>query len=141
MSQGAAISGGCNCGAVRYRIEAVPLAVAACHCRQCRRQSGAAYSVNLVLRASSMIVTGVLATWQDTDTESGEPLAREYCARCGSPIRSVPSASPPGLIALKAGTLDDPSPFAPTMHLWTSSKLPWVEVPDDVRQFERGVPV
>jgi hypothetical protein len=133
------LTGGCNCGAVRYRVEGAPLVVAACHCTQCRRQSGAAYSVNLVVRAKTMTVEGDLASWTDTDTESGTPLARQYCASCGSPIRSAPSAAP-GIFALKAGTLDDPAPFAPTLHLWTASKLPWVTIPDGVLQFERGAP-
>lgn len=140
MEDGTCLTGGCNCGAVRYRIDSAPLAVAACHCSQCRRQSGAAYSVNLVVRAKTMTVEGELSSWTDTDTESGSPLSRDYCAQCGSPIRSAPSAAP-GIFALKAGTLDDPAPFAPTIHLWTSSKLPWVAIPDGVQQFERNAPV
>lgn len=140
MEDGTCLTGGCNCGAVRYRVESRPLVVAACHCSQCRRQSGAAYSVNLVVRAKTMTVEGELSSWIDTDTESGAPLSRDYCAQCGSPIRSTPSAAP-GICALKAGTLDDPASFAPAMHLWTASKLPWVTIPDGVQQFERGAPV
>lgn len=140
MAEFRTLSGGCNCRAVRYVISSPPLAVAACHCTQCRRQSGAAYSINLVVRAQSMTVTGEMTTWTETDTESGAPLGRQFCPLCGSPIRSVPSGAP-GIVALKAGTLDDPAPFTPTVHLWTSSKLPWVDVPDGVPQFERGVPV
>lgn len=133
------MSGGCNCGAIRYVIDAPPMAVAACHCTQCRRQSGAAYSVNLIVRASSMTIAGDLATWQDVDTASGAPLAREYCRTCGSPIRSVPSATPK-YVAVKAGTLDDPAPFAPALHIWTRSKLPWVELPAGLPAFAEGAP-
>lgn len=140
MEDTTCLTGGCNCGAVRYRVESRPLVVAACHCSQCRRQSGAAYSVNLVVRAKTMTVEGELSSWIDTDTESGAPLSRDYCAQCGSPVRSAPSAAP-GIFALKAGTLDDPASFAPAMHLWTASKLPWVTIPDGVQQFERGAPV
>ena len=133
------LTGGCNCGAIRYEIGAPPLAVIACHCTQCRRQSGAAYSVNLVVRAATMMVQGTLDAWQDRDTESGAPLAREHCGTCGSPIRSVPSATPK-FLALKAGTLDDPGSFAPTMHIWTSSKLSWVTIPKGMPTFEKGPP-
>lgn len=133
------LHGGCNCGAVRYRISAAPLAVVACHCTQCRRQSGAAYSVNLVVRANTMIVEGVPASWEDRDTGSGAPLAREHCGRCGSPIRSVPSASPK-FVAVKAGTLDDPSAYAPELHIWTRSKLPWVTIPEGLPSFEKDPP-
>lgn len=131
------LDGGCNCGAVRYRIEGAPLAVAACHCTSCRKQSGAAYSVNLIVRAASMTVDGVLGVFNDPDTESGLPIAREFCTRCGSPIRSVPSASPK-VIAVKAGTLDRPEDYAPAMHIWTRSALPWVEIESNVPRFERG---
>lgn len=131
--------GGCNCGAIRYTLRAPPLAVVACHCKQCRRQSGAAYSVNLIVRASTMDVAGDLAVWEDRDTGSGAPLGREHCGRCGSPIRSVPSASPK-FVAVKAGTLDDPGSFAPAMHIWTQSKLPWVTIPEGLPTFEQGPP-
>ena len=137
MPEESATRGRCNCGQVKYALNSPPLAVAACHCTQCRRQSGAAYSINLIVRASSMEVVGELASWQDTDTESGAPLSREHCSTCGSPIRSVPSASPK-LVAVKAGTLDDPAPFAPAMHIWTDSKLPWVTIPDGIPTFPRG---
>ncbi|WP_375383092.1 GFA family protein [uncultured Sphingomonas sp.] len=137
MSDEARLTGGCSCGTVRYTLSAPPLAVAACHCTQCRKQSGAAFSVNLIVRASSLAVQGEIATWQDEDTESGAPLLRDHCGRCGSPIRSVPSASPK-LVALKAGSLDDPAPFVPGMHIWTQSKLPWVTIPDGVPSFARG---
>ena len=137
MPEDRLITGGCNCGSVRYEISAPPLVVAACHCSQCRRQSGAAYSVNLIVRSKAMTVEGKTTAWTDTDTESGSPLAREYCGSCGSPIRSVPSSAP-GIVAVKAGTLDYPAPFAPTVHLWTMSKLPWVSIPEGLTTFEKG---
>ncbi|MES2095644.1 MAG: GFA family protein [Pseudomonadota bacterium] len=137
MDQDQPLRGGCNCGAVRYEIAGEPLMVAACHCTSCRKQSGAAFSVNLVVRASTMTVTGPLDAYHDPDTESGTPIAREFCPSCGSPIRSVPGASPK-LIAVKAGTLDQPGDFAPAMHIWTRSALPWVEIPANLPRFERG---
>lgn len=137
MSMERPLRGRCVCGAVGYSLSASPLAVAACHCTQCRRQSGAAFSVNLIVRASTMEVVGDLVSWEDQETESGVPLLREHCGVCGSPIRSV-STGDGRLIAVKAGTLDDPAAFAPTLHIWVRSKLPWVTVPRDLPAFERG---
>lgn len=131
------ITGGCNCRAIRYTLDRAPLAVVACHCTSCRRQSGAAYSVNLLVHATSMTVNGNLASWIDHDTESGQPLAREFCGQCGSPIRSVPSASP-GFYAVKAGTLDEPDAFAPVMHIWTESRIDWVAIPEGLPRFGKG---
>lgn len=139
MAEEALLKGGCNCGAIRYEISSPPLVVAACHCTQCRRQSGAAFSVNLIVRASTMSIEGEPDTWEDSNTASGTPLVREYCGGCGSPIRSVPSATPK-LVAVKAGTLDDPSTFAPAIHIWTRSKLPWVSIPDGLPSFDEGPP-
>jgi hypothetical protein len=137
MENAGTLRGGCNCGAVRYEIDGAPLAVAACHCTSCRKQSGAAFSVNLIVRSAAMTISGELGGYHDPDTESGTPIAREFCAACGSPIRSVPGASPK-LIAVKAGTLDEPGNFAPAMHIWTRSALPWVEIPANLPRFERG---
>lgn len=137
MTDQGALRGRCNCGAVRYEIAGSPLAVIACHCTSCRRQSGAAFSVNLVVRADTMSIAGELASWLDPDTESGAPIERQFCGTCGSPIRSVPTAAPK-MIALKAGTLDNPEPFAPQMHIWTRSALPWTSLPEDLPRFEKG---
>ncbi|MBL8773487.1 MAG: GFA family protein [Phenylobacterium sp.] len=129
------IEGGCNCGAVRYRIEGDPMGVAACHCTRCRRQSGSVFSVNLLVPAGAMAVEGEMTTFEDTDTTSGAPVYREFCGRCGTPIRSRLGANP-AMEAVKAGTLDDPNGFAPRLHVFTRSKVDWVEIPAGAPQFE-----
>ena len=126
--------GGCMCGNVRYLINAAPLTVIACHCSRCRRQSGGAYSVNLIIRASTMEISGPIDSWDERETASGAPLDRQHCGQCGSPIRSVPSNNPK-LVAVKLGSLDDPSNYSPLMHIWCQSKLPWVIIPDDLPSF------
>ena len=131
------IGGGCNCGAIRYTLDSPPLAVAVCHCRNCQRQSGSAFSVNLVAKARTMHVEGTLSLYEDPDTESGHPVQREFCGQCGSPIRSIPTAMP-SLIAVKAGTLDDPAAFAPTVQIWTCTALPWSAIAGDLPRFERN---
>ena len=130
------VTGRCNCGAVRWRIDGAPLAVAACHCTNCRAQSGAAYSVNIVAKARTVSMEGPIKGYEDKATASGQPVTREFCADCGSPIRSVIAAMP-AIVALKAGTADEAGRFAPTMHVWTQSKLPWVELPEGVPTFAR----
>lgn len=133
------IEGGCNCGAIRYRIEGTPLGVAACHCSRCRRQSGSVYSVNLMVHPSTMSIDGRCSVFEDTDTTSGLPVYREFCPVCGSPIRSIIGANPE-MIAVKVGTLDDPTPFAPGLHVYTRSRIAWVEVPAGAPQFD-SVPI
>lgn len=139
MGENLGLTGGCNCGAVRYSLGGKALGVAACHCSNCRRQSGAAYSVNMVVKASDMSIKGDLSAYTDHDTESGKPVSRQFCGQCGSPIRSVPEAMP-GLVVVKVGTLDAPEGFEPRVHVWTASALPWVQIPETAIRFEKGPP-
>ncbi len=131
------IEGGCNCGAVRYRLSGDPITVAICHCANCRRQSGSAFSVNVIVAGDAMRLSGDLATFEDHDTESGQPVLRQFCAVCGSPIRSLSAASPKVAI-VKAGTADEPGRFVPAIHVWTSAALPWVDIPADLPQYPRN---
>ncbi|WP_077145588.1 GFA family protein [Sphingopyxis sp. KK2] len=131
------IEGGCNCGAIRYRLGGDPITVAVCHCANCRRQSGSAFSVNVVVAADAMQMTGDLTTYEDHDTESGQPVLRQFCAACGSPIRSITNSSPQVAI-VKAGTADDPARFVPAIHVWTATALPWVDIPANLPQFPRN---
>ena len=102
------IEGGCNCGAIRYKIDAKPVVVAQCHCKNCQRQSGSAFSVNLMVPAAAVTTSGELTTYTDTDTASGNPVYRRFCGTCGSPIFSD-LAQGGGMTIVKAGTLDDTS--------------------------------
>lgn len=129
------MEGGCNCGAIRYRIQGAPLAVAACHCTRCRRQSGSMYSVNLVVSPAAFTMEGKPKVFEDKDTTSGEPVFREFCGDCGSPIRSILGANA-DIIAVKAGTLDNPDPYAPALHVFTRSRVAWVEIPEGTPQFK-----
>lgn len=131
------LRGGCNCGAVRYEITETPRTVAVCHCINCRKQSGSAFSVNLLVSFAAMTVEGELKTYVDHDTESGVPLLRQFCPKCGSPIRSIRDPMEK-LIVVKAGTLDEPGAVSPTMHVWTCAALPWFEIPTSLASYERG---
>lgn len=131
------IEGGCNCGAVRYRAEGAPIVVAQCHCTNCRRQSGSAFSVNLLFKGSAVTHEGALSVYEDKDTFSGNSVLRKFCGRCGSPVFSEPTDGK-GMLIVKAGTLDDPAPFAPTVSVWTSTALPWVTLPEGQHRFEKN---
>ncbi len=117
--------GGCLCGAVRYRVQWPPLLVATCHCGNCQKQAGSALSVIAFLKREQLEVTGELSTYTDT-ADSGEPVYRKFCGKCGSPvITETPAATLQGNIFIKAGTLDDCSGLVPTLHFWTKSAQEW----------------
>ncbi|WP_088279823.1 GFA family protein [Ideonella sp. A 288] len=133
------ILGGCLCGAVRFQLAAEPVMTAICHCTHCQRQSGGAFSVNIgIPRGSLKFTAGTPATFEDQG-DSGLPVHRHFCARCGSPIVSVVEATP-GLDWLKAGTLDDTSWVKPQVAIWCQSAQPWVSLPSTIAQFPQNPP-
>jgi hypothetical protein len=107
-----------------------------CHCTHCQKTSGSAFSVNVFVPAEGLSFVGDPARYRDT-SEGGRAVERLFCANCGSSIASVAEAFP-GLVILKAGSLDDRSWLEPSAHVWTRSRQPWVSVPDGVTVFDKG---
>jgi hypothetical protein len=130
----AKIEGGCLCGAVRYRSDAEPVMQVICHCKTCQKNSGAAFSMNVGVPLDSLTAAGdAMRTYEDHSGASGKAFHRHYCGDCGSHVYSHGPAY--GAIAfIKAGTLDDATWLAPSIHIWVAEKLPWVEIPEGATQ-------
>jgi hypothetical protein len=122
-------TGRCLCGQITYELSGDVIATAVCHCDHCQRQSGGAFSVNLIALEPQLTVSGSLTTYEDRG-EHGDAVYvhRRFCGGCGSPIYSA-MVEPAGVIAVKAGTLDDRSEVVPTVQAWCEHKQPWVELP------------
>ena len=127
-------TGGCQCGAVRYRLTRERFVAYACHCGQCQKQSGSAFGLSMPFARSELAVEGQTASFR-RPTDSGSVTTCHYCPACGSRLFHV-SDRDPARGTLKAGTLDDTSELAPRFHLWTSRKQPWVVIPDGAPRFE-----
>jgi hypothetical protein len=130
------ISGGCLCGAVRYHSDAEPKGAGVCHCTHCQKTSGSAFSVNVFVPKDGFTLTGPVTSYTDT-AASGRTLLRKFCTTCGSSLLSEAQAFP-GMIVLKAGSLDDRTWVKPAAHVWTSSKQTWSTIPAGVTVFEKG---
>lgn len=122
-------TGRCLCGQISYELAGDLIATAVCHCEHCQRQSGGAFSVNLVVHESQLTVSGDLSTYEDRG-EHGDAVyvLRRFCGACGSPIYSA-LVETEGIIAVKAGTLDERSDVTPTVEAWCEHKQPWVDLP------------
>ena len=121
------VEGGCQCGAVRYRLKAAPLGVYACHCKDCQRFSGTSHTMSMVVNIDDVeLIKGTLAGF-DKAADSGRTVRMLGCVDCGTKIWNEPLSSPTMLI-LKPGTLDDMSWAAPVGNIWTDRALPWVEI-------------
>lgn len=122
-------TGHCLCGNITYEIAGDIIATAVCHCDHCQRQSGGAFSVNLVLHESQLTVHGDLAVYGDpgNDETGTVHVERRFCGNCGSPIVSALMGAN-GIVAVKAGTLDDRSDVSPNVQAWCVDRQPWVDL-------------
>ncbi len=130
-------TGGCLCGAVRYEISAVPMMAGHCHCRACQRAGGGANASAFCVPEDAIKVTGEVRFF-DVPTDSGNISSRGFCPTCGSPVISK-STGFQGLSIVKAGSLDDPGLFKPTMDIFTDSAQPWDHMDPDLPKFP-GMP-
>jgi hypothetical protein len=128
--------GGCLCGAVRYTLSGEPRAIALCHCTHCQKQSGSVFSFNLVMRESDYQQHGETAVFVDRG-DSGEPVQRHFCARCGSPILARIAAAP-GKVVLKAGSLDSLDGLQPRAEIYTDRAVSWLGAIDGTARFPQN---
>lgn len=117
-------TGGCACGAIRYECAAEPLRAGHCHCRDCQRESGSAFTSNLTVPQAALTITQGTPKYHGAKADSGNSLRRWFCPACGSPLFARPLTMP-DIMGIRAGSLDDPSWFAPERDIWTASAQPW----------------
>jgi hypothetical protein len=128
------LTGRCMCGAVTYKITEKPMVDGLCHCNRCRPQSGSAFSTVIFIHRSALTITGETAVFEDIGT-SGLRVLRRYCPRCGSPLTTEPDATP-GLLMIKAGTLDSNEWFHPVWELFVRGRRLWVAPVPGAKQFD-----
>ena len=127
------ITGRCECGEVKYRVDAEITDFSHCHCSQCRRLHGAAFaSFAGVPREAFNYNTGA---FQVSSYDSSETHSRKFCGRCGSNIL-VELESEPDALYLTMGTMDGNPTLPPGYHIYVGSKAPWHTISDDLPQYE-----
>ena len=111
-----------------------------CHCEDCQRQAGTAFSIWLALPTDKLEIEGdSLASYDTVGTETEAQRERKFCSNCGSPIVTL-MADMPQFAVLKAGTLEDRSWLEPQLEIWCDSAQPWVKAGKDRRGFPAGLP-
>ena len=127
--------GGCTCRAVRYRMASAPLIVHCCHCRWCQRETGASFALNAVIEAARVTLTSGETEMIVTPTHSGKGQKIHRCPRCKVAVWSHYPGGGDAMSFIRVGTLDEPDRLPPDVHIYTSSKQPWVALPDGARAF------
>jgi hypothetical protein len=129
------LEGECACGAVRYRLTAPPLIVHACHCRDCQKQTGSAFVLNMWIEKSHVEADHNLPKSLLLTAGSGKPHEVFYCGNCATRLWSKYHAAPGDTLLVRVGTLDHPEQVKPDVHIFTRSKMPWLQLPPDVPSF------
>jgi len=129
------LTGGCQCGKVRYTLSGPPVVFYICHCTECQKQSSSAFGESFRVRVADLAVTGTLSAYE-RPTDSGSTVRCEFCPDCGSRLFHRRPGHGENL-NIKAGTLDDTSWLVPAGHIWTDSKQGWVEIPADALNYAR----
>ena len=131
------VEGGCQCGAVRYRLKASPLTVYNCHCKDCQRFSGAAWSMSMMVRDEDFEVLSGEIVRYDRKASSGNVITMSFCARCHGWIWSIPTL--PGIMVPRAGTLDSMDWAEPVGNIWIDSKAAWVAIDPKLVNVPKGL--
>ncbi len=121
------VTGGCQCGAVRYAVTLSGDEAYFCHCRMCQRATGGVAASLLSVRRDA-----VHWTTREPDRFASSPIARRgYCAACGTPL-TFEFTEPSDTMDLTVGSLDDPATVRLTSHFGTESWVPHWIAPDDL---------
>ena len=127
----ATFGGRCTCGAVRYRLLSKPLFVHCCHCRWCQRETGASFALNAMIEADRVELLSGAPEIVPTPSNSGKGQRISRCPTCRIALWSNYAGAGDAIRFVRVGTLDEPDRLPPDIHIFTSSKQPWVMLGDD----------
>lgn len=132
------VAGGCLCGAVRYTITGDAAVSGHCYCTDCRRASGTGHGSHMAVADADFAFTGELKGF-DKPADSGNIVTRKFCPTCGAAVLSTNSGMP-GMVFVRASSLDDPSAFTPQMTVYASRAPEWDRPPEGLATFDEMPP-
>ena len=125
--------GGCTCRFVRYRMMSGPLFVHCCHCTWCQRETGTAFALNAMIEADRVQLLSGEVQRVHTPSASGKGQKISRCPKCFVAVWSNYPGAGDAVHFVRVGTLDHPGRFPPDIHIYTSTKQPWVVLPAGAR--------
>lgn len=136
MTEEQTYEGGCTCGEVRYRMEAKPMIVHCCHCTWCQRETGASFALNAMIEADRVTLLQGKPGLIVTPSKSGEGQIICRCRNCHVAVWSNYAGAGDKVHFIRVGTLDRAHRLPPDVHIYTSTKQPWVVIPEGMRAFD-----
>src|SRR5258706_3562743 len=121
--------GGCTCRAVRYRMTSAPMFVHCCQCTWCQRETGASFAMNAMIEADRVVLLQGEPEVVDTPSNSGKGQKIARCPTCRIALWSNYGGAGDLVRFVRVGTLDEPGRLPPDIHIFTSTKQPWVVIP------------
>ena len=128
-TESAMFEGACACGSARFRMTSKPMFVHCCHCRWCQRETGSSFAINALIEADRVDVVAGAPEAVMTPSESGRGQKISRCPSCRVALWSNYSGAGDLVHFVRVGTLLDPDRLSPDIHIFTSSKQPWVVLP------------
>ena len=133
MDAGPTYEGGCTCRRIRYRMTGAPLFVHCCHCTWCQRETGTAFALNAMIEADRVERLAQAPEIVDTPSASGKGQRIARCPHCRVAVWSHYAGAGDAVAFVRVGTLDEPARLPPDIHIFTSTRLPWVVLPEGSR--------
>ncbi|KAJ7300871.1 Mss4-like protein [Mycena albidolilacea] len=124
--------GSCLCRQIRFTVLGKPYSCAVCHCINCKKSGGSAFSTSAFFTPDKIILTAgqeLLRKYDDTDTTSGNTLTRLFCANCGSPL-FMSSPAKTEEIAVSLDAVENHA-WVPHRETRPDARCPWVTIHQD----------
>ena len=131
-------TGSCLCGSVNYKSNSDPLVIQNCHCDQCRKATGSVYLTNLFIKEENFEITGKVNNYTHL-SDAGNNMTKYFCPNCGSQVFGKNSGRP-GIITIRAGTVNEKDIIKPIRNLFLKSKVPSTPINSNLEACE-GMPL
>jgi hypothetical protein len=120
----------CRCGQLNATVTGDPVRVSVCHCLDCKKRTGSAFSVQARWPAEQVAIGGESKSWVH-HADSGNRITHHFCPDCGSTLHYVIEGKFDGLVAIPLGAFDDPYFTSPAFSVWEERKHDWTEILGD----------
>jgi hypothetical protein len=133
------MEGGCQCGAVRYKVTRAPVLAVECYCLHCQKTSGAGHALHFLVPAPAFELQGKTQT-HAMKADSGNTTTSSFCPVCGSPIHGS-STGFAQMVTVRAASLDDSSALRPKMAVYTKRLQAWDHLDPALPAFPESPPM